>query len=256
MNEAPLLVETEREGRLLLLTLARPKANIVDADMITAIQAALDENADRSDLAAVLITAQGPNFSFGASVEEHLPAQCEQMLKTFHHLIMTMLEYPVPILTAIRGYCFGGGMEVACAGTLVFAATDANFGQPEIQLGVFAPAASCLLPERIGRAQAEDLLLSGRTIDAEEALRIGLINAIADEPEIAARDYFDKRIATLSSCTMRHAVWSARVDMIDRVKTKLAKVEQRYLVDLMSSHDAVEGLQAFIEKRTAEWKNR
>lgn len=256
MNEAPLLVETEREGRLLLLTLARPKANIVDADMIMAIQAALDENTDRSDLGAVLITAQGPNFSFGASVEEHLPAQCEQMLKTFHHLIMTMLEYPVPILIAIRGFCFGGGMEVACAGNLIFAATDANFGQPEIQLGVFAPAASCLLPERIGRAQAEDLLFSGRTINAAEAFRIGLINEIADDPETAALEYFDKQIASLSSCAMRHAVWSARIDMIDRVKAKLSEVERRYLVDLMSSHDAVEGIQAFIEKRAPEWKNR
>jgi cyclohexa-1,5-dienecarbonyl-CoA hydratase len=256
VNEAPLLVEKERDGRLLLLTLARPKANIVNAEMIAAIQAALDENADRSELAAVLITAQGPNFSFGASVEEHLPEQCEQMLKTFHHLIMTMLEYPIPILAAIRGYCFGGGMEIACAGNLIIAAKDANFGQPEIQLGVFAPAASCLLPERIGRAQAEDLLFSGRTIDAEEALRVGLINEVVDDPEIAAHNYFDKRISPLSSCALRHAVWSARVDMIDRVKTKLAEVEQRYLVDLMSSHDAVEGLQAFIDKRTAEWKNR
>jgi cyclohexa-1,5-dienecarbonyl-CoA hydratase len=245
----------EREGRLLLLTLARPKTNIVNAEMIAAIQAALDENADRSELAAVLITAEGPNFSFGASVEEHLPEQCEQMLKTFHHLIMTMLEFPVPIICAIRGFCLGGGMEVACAGNIIFVAPDANFGQPEIQLGVFAPAASCLLPERIGRAQAEDLLFSGRTIDAEEAFRIGLINEIADDPETAALEYFDKRIAPLSSCALRHAVWSARVDMIDRVKTKLAKVEQHYLVNLMSSHDAVEGLQAFIEKRTAEWKN-
>ena len=256
MDVSPLLVKTDREGRLLVLTLARPKANIADAAMITAIQTALDEYADRTEMASVLFTAQGPNFSFGASVEEHLPSKCEQMLKTFHRLIITMLEYPVPILMAVRGFCLGGGMEIACSGSMIFAAADSNFGQPEIQLGVFAPAASCLLPERIGRAQAEDLLFSGRTINAEEAFRIGLINEIAEDPEKAALDYFDKQIVPRSSCALRHAVWSARAVHIDRVKTKLAIVEKRYLADLMSSHDAVEGLQAFIAKRPAKWENR
>jgi cyclohexa-1,5-dienecarbonyl-CoA hydratase len=255
MNASPLAVKKDRDERLLRLTLARPKANIVDAEMIAAIQTALDAHCDQTELAAVLISAEGPNFSFGASVEEHLPDQCEQMLKSFHRLLVTMLEYPAPILVAIRGFCFGGGMEVACAGSLLFATADANFGQPEIQLGVFAPAASCLLPERIGRAQAEDLLLSGRSLPADDALRIGLINEIADDPEMAAVDYFDKQIAPRSSCALRHALWSARFDMVSRVKEKLAAVEQRYLQELMASHDAVEGLNAFIGKRPAEWRH-
>jgi cyclohexa-1,5-dienecarbonyl-CoA hydratase len=256
MNASPLVIQTDRDERLLRLTLARPKANIIDAEMIAALQTALDEHSNRAELAAVLLSAEGPNFSFGASVEEHLPEQCEQMLKSFHRLIVSMLDYPVPILVAVRGFCFGGGMEVACAGSLMFATSDANFGQPEIQLGVFAPAASCLLPERIGRAQAEDLLLSGRSIQADEALRIGLINAIADDPDTAAIDYFDKQIAPRSSCALRHALRSARFDLVARVKEKLAAVEQCYLQDLMSSHDAVEGLNAFIEKRPAVWKHK
>ncbi|WP_243688796.1 enoyl-CoA hydratase-related protein [Geotalea toluenoxydans] len=107
----------------------------------------------------------------------------------------------MPVLVAINGQCLGGGLEVAAAGHLLFAAPGAMMGQPEIKLAVFAPAASCLLPERIGQAQAEDLLFSGRSITAEEALRIGLVTAIAEDPDKAALDYFDKNLASVSAST-------------------------------------------------------
>ena len=95
----------------------------------------------------MLIDAEGPHFSFGASVEEHLPDQCAAMLAGLHRLILRMVESPVPLLVAVRGQCLGGGLELALAGHLMFVAPDASLGQPEMKLGVFAPAASCLLPE-------------------------------------------------------------------------------------------------------------
>lgn len=256
MTSSPLKVQLMNDSRVLRLTLARPKANIVDAAMLSAIQSALAEYKDQNDLTAVLIDADGPNFSFGASVEEHLPDQCAEMLKKIHDLVLEMIAYPVPILVAVRGQCLGGGMELACAGSMIFAAPDAKFGQPEIQLAVFAPVASCLLPERIGRSQAEDLLFSGRSINAEEALRIGLINAVHDEPEQTALDYIEKQLLPRSAFALRHAVWAARVDYIERIRAKIAGVEKRYLKDLMSGEDPVEGLKAFIEKRAPDWKNR
>jgi cyclohexa-1,5-dienecarbonyl-CoA hydratase len=256
MTNTPLKVEQLHEGRLLKLVLARPKANIIDAEMIAALQSAFDEYKAQSDLAAVLLCAEGPNFSFGASVEEHQPDQCGQMLQSLHQLILSMLEYPVPILVAVQGFCLGGGLEVAIGGSLIFASPDAKFGQPEIQLAVFAPAASCLLPERIGQAHAEDLLWSGRNADAEEALRMGLIKTIDEDPEQAALAYFESHLASHSSCALRHAVWAAKHDFIIRMKEKLAAVETLYLQELMSSHDAVEGLNAFIEKRPAHWLHK
>ncbi len=256
MSNSPLKVELQKDGRLLNIILARPRANIVDAEMIAALQDAFNEHETLSDLAAVVLSAEGPNFSFGASVEEHLPGQCEQMLKSLHQLIITMLEYPVPILIAVRGFCLGGGLEVALGGSFLFAAADAKFGQPEIQLAVFAPAASCLLPERIGHANAEDLLWSGRNADADEALRMGLVQSIDDDPLEAALAYFDKHLAAHSSCALRHAVWAAKQDFVIRMKAKLALVEARYLEDLMKSHDAVEGLNAFVEKRSASWLHK
>ena len=254
--ESPLKVSLEREGRLLRLTLARPKANIVDAAMIAALRAALTEHLSNAHLRGVLLAAEGPHFSFGASVDEHLPESCAEMLHALHALILQFVESPVPVLVAVRGQCLGGGLEVAAAGHLIFAAPGAMLGQPEIKLAVFAPAASCLLPERIGQAQAEDLLFSGRSITAEEALRIGLVSAVAEDPDQAALDYFDKYLAPVSASTLRFAVRAARGEVMQRIRAKLAAVEKMYLEELMATHDAVEGLTAFIAKRQAEWLDR
>src|SRR5690606_8098338 len=142
MSEAinPLKAWTERDGGLLRLRLARPKANIVDAEMIAALQQALGAHLASPALRAVLLDAEGSHFSFGASVDEHVAEQCEQMHKSLHSLVRQMFDSPVPILVAIRGQCLGGGLGVAAAGNLLFAAPDARMGQPDIRLGVFAPA--------------------------------------------------------------------------------------------------------------------
>jgi cyclohexa-1,5-dienecarbonyl-CoA hydratase len=257
MNDAsPLKVWLEDEGKLLRLRLARPKANIVDAAMIAALQAALAEHLPGAALRAVLLDAEGPHFSFGASVEEHLPESCAGMLGQLHALVRQLLESPVPVLVAVRGQCLGGGLEVAAAGHLIFATPGAMLGQPEIKLAVFAPAASCLLPERIGQARAEDLLFSGRSIGAEEAQRIGLVQAVAEDPEQAALAYFREYLAPLSASSLRFAVRAAGMGSRERIVAKIAAVEKLYLEGLMATRDAVEGLNAFMEKRPPRWEDR
>jgi cyclohexa-1,5-dienecarbonyl-CoA hydratase len=256
MNASPLKVELEKDGALLRLRLSRPKANIVDAAMIAALRSALDTYLSGARLRAVLLTAEGPHFSFGASVEEHLPGSCAAMLHELHALILQLVASPVPVLVAVQGQCLGGGLELAAAGHLIFAAPGTTLGQPEIKLAVFAPAASCLLPERIGQARAEDLLFSGRGIGAEEAHRIGLVNALADDPSQAALAYFEEHYAPRSASSLRFAVRAARAGIVERVRRKLAQVERLYLEELMATHDAVEGLTAFIAKRPAVWEDR
>src|SRR6185369_1797261 len=183
---SPVEARIERDGALLRLRLARPKANLVDAAMIAALHGALIEYRKATTLRGVLLDSEGPHFSFGASVEEHLPAQCAKMLGSLHALIVGMLEFPAPILVAVRGQCLGGGLEVALAGGPIFAAPTAQFGQPEMKLGVFAPAASVLLPYRVTQPVAEDLLLTGRSINATEAAAKGLVQVVAEDPEAAA----------------------------------------------------------------------
>jgi cyclohexa-1,5-dienecarbonyl-CoA hydratase len=244
------------EDRLLRLRLSRPKANLVDRAMVALLDAALAEHLGRPDLTAVLIDAEGPHFSYGASVHEHLPAQCRAMITEFHRLVLRMVESPVPILIAVRGQCLGGGLEIALAGHVIFVAPDASLGQPETKLGVFAPAASCLLPEWIGPARAFDLLVSGRSVTGAEAVALGIAKEAAADPERAALAYFEEYLLPKSANALRFAVKAARLDYVERVKAKIARIERLYLDELMLTRDAVEGLQAFVDKRPAKWEHR
>lgn len=253
---APLAISSALRGAVLRLRLNRPKANIVDAAMIAALDAALAGAEGSAGLVAALIEAEGPNFSFGASVEEHLPENCEAMLKALHALVRRMLAFPVPILVAVRGQCLGGGLEVAMAGHMIFAAPGASLGQPEMKLGVFAPAASCLMPERMGQARAEDLLYSGRSLNGAEALEAGLADFVAEDPEAAAMSWIETHLAAKSASSLRLAVRAARAGFVARVVARLDEVEALYLGKLMSTRDAVEGLNAFLARRPAKWENR
>lgn len=253
---SPLRVRLDEGGTLLRLSLGRPKANVIDDTMVKALGGALEEHLGRHGLLGVLIDAEGPNFSFGASVEEHLPAQCAAMLTSLHAVLLRLVASPVPVLVAVRGQCLGGGLELVLAGMLLFVSPDVKLGQPEIKLGVMAPAASCLLPERIGRARADELLLSGRSIGADEARDIGLVTAVAADPEGAALAWFKEHLAGKSAAALHHAVRAARLDFVERVTAKLARVEALYLDDLMATRDAVEGLEAFLAKRPPNWEHR
>jgi cyclohexa-1,5-dienecarbonyl-CoA hydratase len=246
----------ERGDALLRLRLARPKANLIDAAMIDSLHEGLIRHRQTRGLRAVLLDADGPHFSFGASVEEHLPDRCAAMLSSLHELILAMVAFPVPILVAVRGQCLGGGLEVALAGGPIFAAPDAQLGQPEMKLGVFAPAASCLLPYRVNQPAAEDLLFSGRTVGGEEAKAIGLVHTLAPDPEAAALAYFDQHLATKSGAALACALAAARGPYIADVRRRLAELERLYLDRLMQTHDANEGLAAFLAKRQPQWEHR
>ena len=246
----------EHDGALLRLRLSRPKANLVDAAMIGALHGAFNEYRGHTSLRAVLLDAEGPHFSFGASVEEHLPERCAAMLASLHALVLSMLEFPAPILVVVRGQCLGGGLEVALAGGPIFAAPDAQLGQPEMKLGVFAPAASCLLPYRVNQPAAEDLLFSGRSVSGEEAKAIGLVQTVAADPEAAALAYFEQHLANKSAAALACALVAARGSYIADVRTRLHEVERLYLDRLMQTHDANEGLNAFLAKRPPKWEHR
>ena len=253
--EGPVRLETLEDGALWRLVLATPKANVLDAAKIAALTHAFQRARDAAPLRAILIEAEGPHFSFGASVEEHLPETCEAMLTSFHGMFDTALETAVPLLVAVQGQCLGGALELASFCNRVFAAPDAKLGQPEISLGVIAPVASVVLAERMGRGAAEDLCLSGRSIDASEALRLGLVDEIAEDPRAAALAYAREHLLPKSASSLRFAVRAARLGFARRLRHQLRDLESLYLDELMNTADAVEGLRAFLEKRRPEWRD-
>ena len=246
--------EVLEEGQVWRLVLDRPKANVIDAAMTAALEAYFLEAAVTPELKAIRLEGEGPHFSFGASVEEHRPEAVASMLGTFHRLFRTMAEAAVPVVAVVRGQCLGGGLEVAAFAHRLIASPDAMLGQPEIRLGVIAPAASVILPQRMGRPAAEDLCFSGRIIPAEEAKALGLVDEIAEDPGAAAEAWI-RTLLPQSASSLRFAVRAARLDFDRRLRADLEQVERLYLDELMKTADAVEGIAAFLEKRRPTWRN-
>lgn len=254
MSKSPIASWLDRNDRLLRIRLTRPATNIVDIAMIEALEATLQRYENKSDLMGVLLDHEGPHFGYGASIPEHLPDKVNELVTKLHRMLKRMLTFPVPILVVVRGQCLGGSLEVVIAGHLIFVSPDAMLGQPEVRLGTMAPVGSCIMPERIGRAISEDLLISGRSISAETAKTIGLVNDVSPDPESAALAYFDKYLAPLSSTGLRFTVSAVRKAFLGRVIPELDAVERMYLQELMKTPDPVEGLTAFMEKRKPVWK--
>ena len=170
-------------------------------------------------------------------------------------LNFAIMACDVVIIAAVEGQCLGGGLEVATLCHRVIASGDAKFAQPEIRLGVFAPIASIALVDRIGRVNAEDLCLSGRTIDVGVAHVMGLVTAVDDHPAEAALAWAREQLGPHSASSLRHAVRAIRADLTRRLHAELPALESQYLQQLMLTPDAVEGLTAFVEKRAATWRH-
>jgi cyclohexa-1,5-dienecarbonyl-CoA hydratase len=249
-------VEPLEHGAVWRVWLNSPKANILDRQKIEALTTVFVSACEDTSVKAIIIEGEGPHFSFGASVQEHLPDQCSVMLSTFHALFDAILDASVVTLAAVRGQCLGGGLELASFCHRVFASNDARLGQPEILLGVFAPAASVILSGRMGRGGAEDLLLSGRTLTAQEAHHLGLVDELCENPGDSALNYARAHLLPRSASSLRLATKAARLGFADRFQKEMARVEALYLNDLMRTSDANEGLNAFLEKRPAAWKNQ
>lgn len=255
VTEGPVKVELLDGGAIWHVRLATPKANVLDREKVTFLANLYSTAANSPGLKAIVIEGEGPHFSFGASVAEHLPGQYEAMLEGFHGMFYRMLESATVTLAVVRGQCLGGGLELAAFCHRLFASPDARLGQPEIVLGVFAPVASVILSGRVGRGHAEDLLLSGRTLPAEEAARIGLVDELSPDPLAAALDYARRHLLPRSASSLRLACHAARAAFAESFRVELGRLEQLYSGKLMQTADAVEGLTAFIEKREARWRD-
>ena len=208
-----------------------------------------------------LITFQGAgkHFSFGASVEEHRKESAGAMLNGFHQLFYTIRDLSIPVVAKISGQCLGGGLELALMCNQMFADRTAKLGQPEIILGVFPPPASILLPEKIGLSRAEDLLITGRTIGADEAKEFGLLNLVFEDKtalEAGTNEWITQHIVPKSASSLRFAVKASRIKFNKILSDYLPQLESTYMNQLMETADANEGINSFLDKRKPEWKNK
>jgi cyclohexa-1,5-dienecarbonyl-CoA hydratase len=239
------------------LVLSRPPLNIMTVEMLGEMAAALDLAAMAPALKALVVSGEGRAFSSGVAVEEHLGDHVKAMLEAFHDVFRRLRALPFVTVAAVRGAALGGGAELAAFCDLVIAADDATFGQPEITIGVFPPIAALHYPARIGVGRTLALLLSGETIGAVEAERIGLVDRVV--PAAGLADAVESRLARFraqSAVVLRLTKRAVLESLGAGFDTGLASLEDLYRYDLMATEDAAEGLRAFLEKRTPVWKDR
>lgn len=248
----------EHNHQVARLTLAAPKANILDRAMMTDLEELCAQLEPRRDLKAIVLGAEGPHFSYGASVEEHLPDRIGPTLQQLHRLLRRMVELPAPTIAAVRGQCLGGGFELVLACDLILAEEAAQLGSPEIKLAVFPPAATALLPVRIGAGPAAALVLTGTSWSGAAAAAAGLVTRTAPRNELEATlsEWLQESFLPRSAAALRHAVLATRRPLGRALAEDLPELERRYLEELMAEHDAVEGIRAFLEKRPPRWGDK
>ena len=253
------LVLTERDGPIAVVLLNRPQQlNALSGALMDELVDELQE-LDRDDaIRCILLGGSQRAFAAGADINElaeGTPISLYQSRRIDRWDAIRGIR--TPLVAAVSGYCLGGGCELAMACDLIVASESARFGQPEIQLGVMPGAGGTQrLTRAVGKALAMDMILTGRMLTADEALRAGLVaRVVAREAwleeakraahEIAAKSPVSVRLATEAIDTAFEAPLSAGIEF-----------ERRAFYLARASEDADEGLEAFVEKRKPEFKGR
>ncbi len=190
MSEAPRVL-TERRGDVVLLTLNAPeRRNAIDQQMVDGLHAVLDALWQDELLAAVVITGAGDKaFAAGADIAQLRERTGRDALKAINSTIFNRIEeFPAPVIAAVKGFALGGGCELAIACDLRVLGESAKLGQPEVKLGIMPAAGGTYrLPRLIGLGPARELIYTGRMVDAQEALHIGLANAVVPDAEVVTK---------------------------------------------------------------------
>jgi len=253
MSDTSIRHDVTDDGAVHTITLDTPPGNVIDIALCDQVRPALAAAAGADAAKVLVLRGAGKHFSFGASVEEHLRDTAPAMLTALGGVIRDLIEFPYPTIAGVQGSCLGGGLELVLACGIVIADETATLASPEIQLGVLPPAATALLS---GRA-AEDVLLTGRSFSALEAKEIGIVNVIAPQGELDStiETFVDAHFVSRSALSLRLATKAIRDLKNPDLLARLGKTERVYLEELLPTHDGVEGIEAFLEKRPPAWRN-
>jgi enoyl-CoA hydratase len=255
-------IQVRRSPPVLYLTIHRPEVrNALDRETRRELIAALDEHERDPEIRVVVLTGSGEKaFSAGADLRMFsawTPAEALEYTRISRAALRKISEYPRPVIAKVRGYALGGGNELAMACDLVYAASDARFGQTEVNVGLMPGAGGTQrLPRMIGYRAAVELLYSGRTIDAEEALRRGLINAVVPAAELDAKvDALAKELASKSPFVLAQ-IKDATRRSFELPLSEGLDYETRLFALCFGTEDLREGIAAFLEKRPPRFSGR
>jgi enoyl-CoA hydratase len=251
-------VEVTQQGQVSTLTINRPdKLNALSQEVLGDLSAAIEAISRIDDIRAAVITGTGKAFVAGADIaamRDMDEAQARGFGALGHGVFSTIEQLPFPVIAAVNGFALGGGCELALACDFIYASTKARFGQPEVNLGIIPGfGGTQRLPRRVGSAMARELIYTGKMIDADEALRIGLANAVFEPEELlnaAAKAAGD--IATKGPLAVSTAKRLIR-DGMDIPLPQANKIERDAFGEGFGTADQTEGMSAFIEKRAPKF---
>lgn len=252
----PTRIQLRRELPFARITLSNGKQNVIDIPMMTEFARALEEIESHSEIAVIVLSGAGEHFSGGVDIPSHTPDKAGEMLEKFHTLIRKLVRTTKVTLAAVRGYCLGGGAELAMACDIVVTAESAHWGFPEIKLGCFPPVAAAALAAVVGQKRAAELILTGRTFDGREAVQLGLANRAVSVKLDEALVEYEERLKALSPAALAYAKRALYSWDAAHFEKGLARAEEIYLKDLIRSEDAQEGIRAWMEKRQPTWKGK
>jgi enoyl-CoA hydratase len=255
-------VRCERDGAIAVLTIDRPDAmNALDVATLTELRDRLRELADGADVRVVILTGAGDRaFIAGADIKymSRLSVQEANDWGALGHEVGQLLEtMPQPVIAAIGGFALGGGCELALACDIRFASTTAKLGQPEINLGIIPGwGGTQRLARATGLGFARELILTGRLVDAEEAERRGLVNAVFEPGELLDRAMEVAKLLASKSPVALAAAKRTCNRALQGLHEENLRLEAEEFGELFASEDAKEGLAAFVEKREPRFVGR
>lgn len=245
--------------RVARIGLARPPLNVFTISMMKEIADAVNNAGHQRDVCAIVFSAVPANkpFSAGVSVEEHRPETVFQMLEAFHSIFRSLDVVSKPVVALVAGAALGGGCELVAFADIVIAGQSARFGQPEIKIGAFPPISCIVLPRVIGEKKARELILTGELINAETALRHGLVNFVVPDAELERKtEEVLNSLRSLSAPALELARRALSQTSGVQFEEVLKRAEDIYLNQLMQLKDAQEGVDAFMAKRPPRWKHK
>jgi len=253
-------IDLKRMDEISVLTLNRPEAlNALSFELIAHISDAIDEVAAGDSRALIIRGAGDKAFCAGADIKELVGRELADQKRGAELGQATFAKLdnlPVSSIALIDGYAFGGGLELALACTFRLGTRSAKMGLPEIKLGLIPGyGGTQRLPRIIGEARALELVLTGRTVDAEEALRIGLVTRLIDGNSLTGAMHFAREFSRYSLATQSLAREAVR-RALDAPLNEGLKTEATLSTLAYQTRDAAEGMAAFIEKRKPEFKDR
>ncbi|MFZ0614206.1 MAG: enoyl-CoA hydratase/isomerase family protein [Desulfobacterales bacterium] len=250
-------LKVKKSDGIARITLARPKHNVLNIEMMTELNAELDMLRTDAELKCAVILGEGPSWCAGVEVADHKPDMVSEMIAVFNGIFERIEKLEVPVIAGVHGACLGGGMEVAIACDIVVAAKSASFGQPEIKLGFFPPYATIRLPQLIGPARAIEVCTTGRRYSAEEAWQMGMIGYLTEDDQLTATlDQITGEIRTNSPLIIRLNKRAVKKHLGLDFRAALDGVSDLFLNVLMKTRDTQEGIRSFEEKRRPQWKNK